>query len=194
MGPSVSPRVAVTTVSPQDGTQRNSHARLTRVSARSPVLVHGIHLVLPSQLLVPVKRVTITVPRSTRRSTASAPATTPSMASRSRTTPPPRATSLTSQSTQSAVSFTTVSSRTTLYLSRVALWAQRSVPSPSASLFSSRLHVPLWRMSISSSSTPLPKWVTVVSRHPRRRSPSWVHSRRIAKLSLKLFEPTFKNG
>ena len=74
--------------------------------------------------------------------------------------------------------------------------APRSVPLPCVSLFSSRLLVPLWRMSISSSSTPLPKWVTVASRHQRRRSPSWAHSRRIAKLSPKrhFFEPTFKNG
>merc|ERR1711951_142478 len=33
------------------GTSRNSHAKRTRVSARSPVLVHGIHPVSPSQLL-----------------------------------------------------------------------------------------------------------------------------------------------
>merc|ERR1712147_169169 len=120
--------VAVTTASPRVGTRRSCRARLTRVSARSPVLVHGIRPVSPSQLPVPVRRVTITVPRSTRRSTALAPVTTPSMASSSRTTPPPRSTSLTRASTLLVASSTTVWLRTTLFLSRVASLAPRSVP------------------------------------------------------------------
>merc|ERR1711865_60362 len=46
------------------------HVRPTRVSVRSPVLVHGTLPVCHTLSHVPVKTVTITVPRSTRRSTA----------------------------------------------------------------------------------------------------------------------------
>ena len=118
----VSPRVAVTTVSPQDGTQRNSQEKLTRVSARSPVLVHGIHLVSPSLLPDLVKRVTTTVPKSTRRSTESELVTTKSMARWSLTMVPPKSMSLTSQSIQSVVSSTTVKSNLTLSWSRYVLF------------------------------------------------------------------------
>merc|ERR1712212_1289646 len=84
------------------------------VSARSPVLVHGIHLVLPSPLPDLVKRVTITVPKSTRRSTESELVTTKSMARWSPTMVPPKSMSLTSQSIQLVVSSTTVKSNLTL--------------------------------------------------------------------------------
>merc|ERR1712141_609022 len=110
----------------QDGTQRNFPERLTRVSARSPVSEHGIHPESPSPLLDPVKRDTIIVPKSTRRSTVSAPDTTLLMANLSKTTVQLLSTSLTNPSIQSVVSFTTVSSIATLSLSRVESWAQRS--------------------------------------------------------------------
>merc|ERR1719414_701940 len=57
-----------------------------------------------------------------------------------------------------------------------------------------QLPVPLWRTSTSSSSTPLPRWAMVASRPQRRRRASWVHSRRIARLSPNFFEPNFFVG
>merc|ERR1712080_369147 len=109
-----SPRVAVIMVSLPDGIQRNCHERLTRVSERMPVLEHGIHRELLSLLLDPVKRVTITELRSTRRSTVLVLDTTPLTAKRSKTMPPLKSISPISQSTQLVDLFTMVWSRTIL--------------------------------------------------------------------------------
>merc|ERR1712088_921867 len=70
---------------PQDGTVRNCHVRHTRVSERSLVSVHGILPESSSPLPVLVKRVTIIVQRSTRRSTISVMDSTPRTGSWSKT-------------------------------------------------------------------------------------------------------------
>lgn len=78
--PLESPRVKVSRVLQPVGTQRNCHAKHTRVCVKSLVSVLGIQVVSRSPLHVLDKRVTIIVPWPTRRSTVLVPESTPRMA------------------------------------------------------------------------------------------------------------------
>merc|ERR1711924_523217 len=82
-------KVRVSRVSSLAGVSPVCHVRPTRVSARSPVLVHGTLPACHTLCHVPVKTVTTTVPRSTRRSTALQRVSSQLMARSPLTTHPP---------------------------------------------------------------------------------------------------------
>merc|ERR1711955_478 len=90
------------------GIPRSFLVKLTRVLERLPVLVHGILPELPTLSPDQVRRVTIIVLRSTRRSTESVKVSTRTVVSLSRTTPLLRPISLTNLSLQWVVSHITV--------------------------------------------------------------------------------------
>merc|ERR1712134_21908 len=119
----VLPKERVEKVSPQDGVPRNFLEKLIEVSEKLLVSVLGIQQEYPSPSLGVVKKVIITVLRSTKKSTGSVPVTKPKMVKSTKTTLPPKLTEPINLSTQSVASPTTVRSKTTFWSSKVPAWA-----------------------------------------------------------------------
>merc|ERR1712134_225476 len=119
----VLPKVRVEKVSPQDGVPRSFLEKPIEVLEKSLVSVLGIQQEYPSPSLGVVKKVIITVLRSTKKSTGSVLVTKPKMVKSTKTTLPPKPTELINPSTQSVASPTTVRSKTTFWSSKVPAWA-----------------------------------------------------------------------
>merc|ERR1712032_333083 len=136
------------------------------------VSVHGIHLPLSGLLLELVTSVITTEPRSTRRSTELELVLIPVLTTTLRL----RWTQMRRTLPHWVDSLITVSLTRTSSSSRVVLWAQERDKSPSESLSCSQLPRGIPIRSISSSSIPLPRSVTVSTRLSTRRTNSSVHS------------------
>merc|ERR1711908_6334 len=155
----------------RDSVLTDFQERLTEVSERLLVLVHGIHLPLSGLLPELVTSVTTTELRSTRRSTELVLVLMAVLT----TTLRPRWTQMSRTLPHWVVSLTTVSLTRTSLSSRVVLWAQERDKLLSESLSCSQLPHGIPIRSISSSSIPPPRSVTVSTRPLPRRTNSSVH-------------------